>query len=73
LQSISALPAEHECYLAIMLAVVYVADGSCQSHRAVQLIQSFVHEDEWMDATAAVHVFDAQVHAVTPPARSLLT
>jgi len=30
----------------------------------VQLIKSFVHEDEWMDATAAVHVLDAQVHAV---------
>jgi len=38
-----------------------------------QLIESFVHEDEWMDAAAAVHVLDAQVHAVNSTARSLLT
>jgi uncharacterized protein VirK/YbjX len=58
------LPAEHESYLAVTLAGAYVADGSRQSHRAAQLIESFVHEDEWMDAAAAVHVLDAQVHAV---------
>src|SRR4029077_11038467 len=50
--------------LPVTLAGAYVADGSRQSHRAAQPIESLVDEDEWMGAAAHVHDLHARVHAV---------